>query len=119
MATGEKATLIFNIVMLVFAVLVILNFIRSILKFIRVFVVVFTTKLTLEDGILTGKVGFIKTDRLNTRIVDVIDTRVKDGFWGKFFNYGRLIIKTVSSTYNYYYIKDANAVSRLFLKRGE
>lgn len=116
-STGEKTALIINVVLLVFGVLSALNLLRTAISFLKVFISVMTTKLTLKDGILTGKVGFIKTRRLNTRLNNVVDTRVRDGLWGKFFNYGSLIITTVSATYRYSYVKDANAVARMLLER--
>ena len=116
-STGEKTSLIVNVALLVFGVLSALNLLRTVISFLKVFISVMTTKLTLKDGILTGKVGFIKTRRLNTLLPNVVDTRVKDGLWGKVFNYGRLIITTVSATYSYSYVKDANAVARMLLER--
>lgn len=53
-----------------------------------------TCKLVLQDGIMTGKDGFIRSFDLKTSINNVVDIGIGNGLFGKLFRYCNLIVST-------------------------
>lgn len=71
---------------------------------------IFTTKITITDKRVEGKIGLIKTEKMDSRIGQVTSVKVTQGLWGKVFNYGTVNINTASGTYIFKYIQSPEKV---------
>lgn len=75
--------------------------IRDIIKF-------FTTKLVITNKRVNGKTGLINTNELDSPLNKINGVQVKQGLFGKIFNYGTVSITTASTVFNFDYIDKPN-----------
>lgn len=68
----------------------------------------FTTKLEITNRRIIGKIGLINTNELDSPINKLNSVQVKQGLWGKIFNYGTIIITTSSSVFEFDYVNKPN-----------
>lgn len=71
------------------------------------FAIIFT-ELAITDKKVMGKIGFIRTEEMNSPLNKIQNVKVSNGFFGKIFNYGQVAITTTSGTYNFSYISKPN-----------
>ncbi len=98
------ATLIIRLIIDFFAMCILIGFVwivKDLIKF-------FTTKLIITDKKISGKTGFINTNELDSPLNKINGVQVKQGRFGKIFNYGTISITTASTVFNFDYIDKPN-----------
>ena len=98
------ATLIIRLIIDLFAFCIFVGFIW----FIRDIIAFGTTKLTISTKRLTGKVGLINTNQLDSPLNKISGVQVEQGLFGKIFNYGTISVTTASTTFRFPYISKPN-----------
>lgn len=73
-------------------------------------IAVLTTKLKITDKRIEGKIGLIKTEKMDSRIGQVTSVKVTQGITGKILNYGTVYINTASGNYEFRYIPSPERV---------
>jgi len=68
----------------------------------------FTTKLVITNRRVNGKTGLINTNELDSPLNKINGIQVKQGLFGKIFNYGTMTITTSSSVFKFDYINNPN-----------
>ncbi len=68
----------------------------------------FTTKLEITNRRIKGKIGLINTNELDSPLNKINSVQIKQGLFGKLFNYGTIIITTSSTTFEFSYITKPN-----------
>ena len=58
-------------------------------------------RITLYEGHIEGKVGVIRTKKLNSPLDKVQSVSVSSGLFGKIFNYGTVTVTTAASTISF------------------
>lgn len=98
------ATLIIRLVIDFFAMCILIGFvwiIKDLIKF-------FTTKLIITNKRINGKTGLINTNELDSPLNKINGVQVREGLFGKIFNYGTVSITTASTVFNFDYIDKPN-----------
>ena len=98
------ATLIIRIIVDILAMCILIGLIwliRDLIKF-------FTTKLIITNKRVNGKTGLINTNELDSPLNKINGIQVKQGLFGKMFNYGTISITTASTLFNFDYIDKPN-----------
>lgn len=98
------ATLIIRLIIDFFAMCILIGFIwiiRDLIKF-------FTTTLIITNKRVNGKTGLINTNELDSPLNKINGVQVKQGLFGKIFNYGTISITTASTVFNFDYIDKPN-----------
>ena len=98
------ATLVIRLIIDFFAWFIIVGFVwtvRDLIKF-------FTTKLVITNKRVSGKTGLINTNELDSPLNKINGIQVKQGLFGKMFNYGTISITTASTVFNFDYIDKPN-----------
>ena len=67
-----------------------------------------TTKLYITNKRVSGKVGLIRTNELDSPLNKINGVQVKQGLFGKIFNYGTVSITTASTVFDFPYIDKPN-----------
>ena len=67
-----------------------------------------TTKLEITNRRIKGKIGLINTNELDSPLTKLNSVQVKQGLFGKMFNYGTIIITTSSSAFEFDYVTKPN-----------
>lgn len=73
-------------------------------------IAIFTTKLKITDKRVEGKIGWLKTEKMDSRIGQITSVKVTQGICGKIFNYGTVNINTASGIYQFKYITSPEKV---------
>ena len=97
-------TLIIRIIVDIVASLILIGviwLIKDLIKF-------FTTKLIITNKRVNGKTGLINTNELDSPLNKINGIQVKQGLFGKIFNYGTISITTASTVFNFDYIDKPN-----------
>ena len=76
-------------------------------------------RITLYEDHIEGKVGIIRTHKLNSPLEKVQSVSVKSGLFGKIFNYGTITVTTAASTISFAGIKGANSLVGLINEQTE
>lgn len=98
------STLIIRLIIDCFAICILIGLIwivKDLIKF-------FTTKLIITNKRVNGKTGLINTNKLDSPLNKINGVQVKQGLFGKIFNYGTVSITTASTTFNFDYIDKPN-----------
>lgn len=98
------ATIVIRIIIDIFAMCILIGFvwiIKDIIKFI-------TTKLVITNTRVRGKVGLINTNELDSPLNKINGIQIKQGLFGKIFNYGTISITTASTSFEFEYIEKPN-----------
>lgn len=98
------ATLIVRIIVDIVACAILIGFIWLIKDLIKFF----TTKLIITNKRVNGKTGLINTNELDSPLNKINGIQVKQGLFGKIFNYGTISITTASTVFNFDYIDKPN-----------
>lgn len=96
--------LVFKLLIDLFACMILIGLIwlpRDLIKY-------FTTKLEITNRRVKGKIGLINTNELDSPLNKINSVQVKQGLFGKIFNYGTITITTPSSLFNFDYITNPN-----------
>lgn len=64
----------------------------------------FTTILEITNKRVRGKTGLVKTNELDSPLNKINSVQVKQGAFGKIFNYGTVAITTPSSVFEFDYV---------------
>lgn len=94
------AALIFRLFCDFFACCILIGFVwipRDLIKY-------FTTKLEVTNRRVRGKTGLVNTNELDSPLNKISGIQLKQGFFGKMFNYGTLKISTASSVFEFDYV---------------
>ena len=67
-----------------------------------------TTKLEITNKHIRGKIGLVNTNELDSPLNKINSVQVLQGFFGKMFNYGTIVITTASSVFEFGYITNPN-----------
>ena len=73
----------------------------------------FTTILEITNKRVRGKTGLVKTNELDSPLNKINSVQVKQGFFGKLFNYGTIAITTASSVFEFDYVTNPNEFKTL------
>lgn len=73
----------------------------------------FTTILEITNKRVRGKTGLVKTNELDSPLTKINSVQVKQGFFGKVFNYGTIAITTASSVFEFDYVTNPNEFKTL------
>ena len=65
-----------------------------------------TTELEITNNRIKGKKGLINTSEIDSPLSKINSVQLKQGLFGKMFNYGTLIITTASSVIAFDYISE-------------
>lgn len=98
------ATLIIRLIIDLFAICIFIGvvwIIKDLIKF-------FTTKLIITNKRVSGKTGLINTNELDSPLNKINGVQVRQGLFGKIFNYGTVSITTASTVFNFDYIDKPN-----------
>lgn len=76
--------------------------------YVRDFIIYRTTKLTLTDKHIIGKVGLVNTEELDSPISKITGVKVEQGLFGKIFNYGTIVVTTASNAFRFAAITNPN-----------
>lgn len=68
----------------------------------------FTTILEITNKRVRGKTGLVNTNELDSPLNKINSVQVKQGFFGKIFNYGTIAITTSSSVFEFDYVTKPN-----------
>lgn len=68
----------------------------------------FTTKLIITNKKVNGKMDLINTNELDSPLNKINGVQVRQGLFGKIFNYGTISITTASTVFNFDYINKPN-----------
>lgn len=98
------ATIIFKLII----DFILCAFIVGIFLLIRDLITFITTKLVITDKRITGKKGLIHTNHLDCPLNRLDGVQVKQGLFGKIFNYGTISISTGSTLISFPYISHPN-----------
>lgn len=96
--------LIFKIFVDFFACCIFVGFVwlpKDIIKY-------FTTILEITNKRVRGKTGLVNTNELDSPLNKINSVQVKQGFFGKIFNYGTVAITTSSSVFEFDYVTKPN-----------
>lgn len=72
--------------------------------------IILTTKLEITDTMVSGKIGLIHTETLDSPINKITSVKVEQKFWGKIFNYGNVYINTPAGNFDFRYMADPNKI---------
>ncbi len=98
------AALIIRLIIDFFAICIIIGFIW----FVKDLIKFFTTKLIITNKRVNGKTGLINTNELDSPLNKINGVQVRQGLFGKIFNYGTISITTASTVFNFDYIDKPN-----------
>lgn len=73
----------------------------------------FTTILEITNKRVRGKTGLVKTNELDSPLNKINSVQVKQGFFGKVFNYGTVAITTASSVFEFDYVTNPDEFKTL------
>lgn len=94
----------FRLLVDTFAMVIIVGlfwFVRDIIRYC-------TTHLEITNKRITGKIGLIHTEELDSPLNKINSCKVTQGLFGKMFNYGTVAITTASSEFVFNFIKKPN-----------
>ena len=86
---------------------------------IRDLILFASMRITLYEDHIEGKVGIIRTHKLNSPLEKVQSVEVKSGLMGKIFNYGTIGVTTAGSVIKFPGIKGANKLVGLINEQIE
>lgn len=66
------------------------------------------TELAVTNKKIIGKTGLINTKVMDSPINKINNISVEQGFGGKIFGYGKIVVSTSSGAYEFEYIKNAD-----------
>lgn len=72
--------------------------------FVKDIIIFFTTKLIITNKRISGKTGLINANELDSPLNKINGIQIKQGLFGKIFNYGTISITTASTVFNFDYI---------------
>lgn len=98
------ATLIIRLIIDFVAMCILIEFIWIIKDLIKFF----TTKLIITNKKVNGKMDLINTNELDSPLNKINGVQVRQGLFGKIFNYGTISITTASTVFNFDYINKPN-----------
>ena len=98
------ATLIIRLIIDFFAMCILIGFIWIVKDLIKFFI----TKLIITNKRVNGKTGLINTNELDSPLNKINGVQVRQGLFGKIFNYGTVSITTASTVFNFDYIDKPN-----------
>lgn len=98
------ATLIIRIIIDFFAMCILIGFIWIVKDLISFF----TTRLIITNKRVNGKTGLINTNELDSPLNKINGVQVRQGLFGKIFNYGTISITTAATVFNFNYIDKPN-----------
>ena len=67
-----------------------------------------TTELIITNKRIKGRKGLYKTEELDSPLNKISSISVKQGIFGKIFNYGEILISTPTSVHHFKLISDVN-----------
>lgn len=85
-------------------------FVRDIIKYC-------TTRLTITNKRVTGHMGFVNTEDLDSPLSKITGVKVTQGMGGKMFNYGRIAITTAANVYVFDTISNPNKFKTVLLQQ--
>ena len=91
------ATLIIRLIIDFFAMFILIGFVWI----IKDLIIFFTTKLIITNKRVNGKTGLINTNELDSPLNKINGVQVRQGLFGKIFNYGTVSITTASTVFNF------------------
>lgn len=98
------AVFVIRLIIDFFAMAILIGFVwivKDIIKF-------FTTKLIITNKRVIGKTGLINTNELDSPLNKINGVQVKQGLFGKIFNYGTVSITTASTVFHFDMISEPN-----------
>ena len=81
---------------------------KTIIWIVKDLIKFFTTKLIITNKRVNGKTGLINTNELDSPLNKINGVQVRQGLFGKIFNYGTVSITTASTVFNFDYIDKPN-----------
>lgn len=78
-----------------------------------------TTKLEITNKKIKGKTGLVNTEELDSPLNKINSVKVEQGIFGKLFNYGKIIITTSSSVFEFDYINKPNEIKAIINNQVE
>lgn len=92
--------------------LIAMCFIVGIFTIWKPLIAILTTRLTITNRRVEGKIGLIKTERMDSRIEQITSVKVTQGLIGKMFNYGTISINTAGGNYNFNYMSNPEKIRK-------
>ena len=62
---------------------------------------ILTTKLEVTDDFVSGKIGLLHTEKMESPISKISSVKVEQSLWGKMLNYGNIYINTPAGQYTF------------------
>ena len=78
---------------------------------------ILTTKLEITDDKVSGKVGLIHTETLESPIRQITSVKVNQSAMGKIFNYGDVYINTPAGSYEFYCMAEPNKIKDYLISK--
>ena len=78
---------------------------------------ILTTKLEITDDIVSGKIGLIHTEVLESPIRQITSVKVNQSAIGKIFNYGDIYINTPAGSYEFCGMAEPNKVKDYLISK--
>ncbi len=87
-------------------------FVNDVIKF-------WTTKLIITNKRVNGQTGLINTNELDSPLNKINGVQVRQGLFGKIFNYGTICITTASTVFYFDYIDKPNEFKTILINQIE
>ena len=79
--------------------------------------IILTTKLEISDTVVSGKIGLIHTQTLESPINKITSVKVEQKVFGKIFNYGDVYINTPAGNFDFKCMADPNKIKQYLLDK--
>ena len=79
--------------------------------------IILTTKLEINDNTVSGKIGLIHTQTLDSPIKQITSIKIDQSFMGKIFNYGNVYINTPAGNFEFQCMAEPNKIKDYILNR--
>ena len=80
-------------------------------------IIILTTKLNIDDKIVSAKTGLINIQTLDSPINKVTSVKVEQSIFGKIFNYGNIYINTASGQFIFKCLNKPNDIKNYLVEK--
>lgn len=92
--------------------LIAMCFIVGIFTIWKPLIAILATRLTITNRRVEGKIGVIKTEKMDSRIEQITSVKITQGLMGKIFNYGTISINTAGGNYIFNYMPNPERIRK-------
>lgn len=76
-------------------------------------IAILTTKLQITNKRVEGKIGFLKIEKMDSRIEQITSVKITQSLTGRIFKYGTVDINTAGGNYEFQYMPNPEKIRQV------